>query len=95
MLLVIDEELQRLAREGAEEKYTSKVKEYLLKSYTENERKNGTWLGYIEEFERDHIDGYTDYQKVVQGITSADIAALAKKILDAKNHITVIMLPEE
>ena len=95
VLLVIDEELQRLAREGAEEKYTSKVKEYLLKSYTENERKNGTWLGYIEEFERDHIDGYTDYQKVVQGITSADIAALAKKILDAKNHITVIMLPEE
>ena len=95
VLLVIDEELQRVAREGAEEKYTSKVKEYLLKSYTENERKNGTWLGYIEEFERDHIDGYTDYQKVVQGITSADIAALAKKILDAKNHITVIMLPEE
>ena len=95
VLLVIDEELQRVAREGAEEKYTSKVKEYLLKSYTENERKNGTWLGYIEELERDHIDGYTDYQKVVQGITSADIAALAKKILDAKNHITVIMLPEE
>lgn len=95
VLLVIDEELQRVAREGAEEKYTSKVKEYLLKSYTENERKNGTWLGYIEEFERDHIDGYTDYPKVVQGITSADIAALAKKILDAKNHITVIMLPEE
>ena len=95
VLLVIDEELQRVAREGAEEKYTSKVKEYLLKSYTENERKNGTWLSYIEELERDHIDGYTDYQKVVQGITSADIAALAKKILDAKNHITVIMLPEE
>ena len=94
-LLVIDEELQRVAREGADEKYTSKIKEYLLKSYTENERKNGTWLSYIEELDRDHIDGYTDYQKVVQEITSDDIAALARKVLDAKNHITVIMLPEE
>ena len=94
-LLVIDEELQKVAREGAEDKYISKVKEYLLKTYTENERKNGTWLEYIEEYDRDHIDTYTDYQKTVQELTSDDLAALARKILDSKNHITVIMLPEE
>ena len=94
-LLVIDEELQKVAREGADDKYVSKVKEYLLKTYTENERKNGTWLGYIEEYDRDHLDTYTDYQKTVQELTGNDIAALARKILEAKNHITVIMLPEE
>ncbi len=94
-LLVIDQELQKMAREGAEEKYMSKIKEYLLKTYTENERKNPTWLDYIEEYDREHIDCYTDYQQTVQNITSDDIAAMAKKILDSKNHITVIMLPQE
>ena len=94
-LLVIDEELQKVAREGAEDKYVSKVKEYLLKTYTENERKNGTWLGYIQEYDRDHLDTYTGYPQAVQAVTSDDIAALARQILDAKNHITVIMLPEE
>ena len=73
-LLVIDEELQKVAREGAEDKYVSKVKEYLLKTYTENERKNGTWLGYIQEYDRDHLDTYTGYPQAVQAVTSDDIA---------------------
>ena len=94
-LLVINQELQKIARDGAEGKYISKVKEYLLKTYTENERKNGTWLSYIEEQDRDQLDTYTNYQPTVQAVTSDDIAALAKQILEAKNCITVIMLPEE
>ena len=94
-LLVINQELQKIARDGAEDKYISKVKEYLLKTYTENERKNGTWLSYIEELDRDQLDTYTNYQPTVQAVTSDDIAALAKQILEAKNCITVIMLPEE
>ena len=94
-LLVINQELQKIARDGAEDKYISKVKEYLLKTYTENERKNGTWLSYIEEQDRDQLDTYTNYQPTVQTVTSDDIAALAKQILEAKNCITVIMLPEE
>ena len=94
-ILVINQELQKIARDGAEDKYISKVKEYLLKTYTENERKNGTWLSYIEEQDRDQLDTYTNYQPTVQAVTSDDIAALAKQILEAKNCITVIMLPEE
>ena len=94
-LLVINQELQKIARDGAEDKYISKVKEYLLKTYTENERKNGTWLSYIEEQDRDQLDTYTNYQPTVQAVTSDDIAALAKQILEAKNCITVIMLPAE
>ena len=94
VLKVFANELKRLSKKGAEDKYMSKVKEYLLKTYTENERKNGTWLGYIREYNQDHIDGYTDYQQTVQNITSKDVAAFAKHILKAKNCITVIMLPE-
>ncbi len=92
---VIDMEMQNIAKNGAEEKYTSKIKEYLLKTYKENERQNGTWLEYIESFYRDGIDEYTDYETVVQAITSDDIARMAQQVLAAKNHITVIMNPEK
>lgn len=94
-LVVIDQELQNIANGAADEGDMAKVKEYLLKTYTEKERQNGAWLSYIEEYYRDKIDGYTDYQKTVQGITAADLASLAKLVLKSGNHITVIMLPEE
>ncbi len=83
-----------VAKNGAEDKYLTKVKEYLLKSYTENERKNQVWLSYIEELDRDRLDTYTDYQRTVQAITSKDLARMASLLLKARNRITVIMLPE-
>ena len=94
-LQVIDQELQSVAATGVDDKYTSKVKEYMLKTYTENVRKNPFWVDYIKDYYRDNLDTYTDYQQTVQNLTSDDLAALAKRILDSKNHITVIMLPEE
>ncbi len=92
--IVIDQEMQNIAKNGAEEKYTSKIKEYLLKTYKEEERQNGTWLNYIETYYRDGIDEYTDYESTLQAVTSDDIARMAQQILAAKNHITVIMNPE-
>ncbi len=94
-LMVIDQELQAVAKNGADDKYISKVKEYMLKTYTENDRKNAYWIDYIKDYYRDNLDTHTDYQKTVQDLTSDDLAALAKRILDTKNRITVIMLPEE
>ena len=95
-LQVIASELQSIAQNGVDdEKYLSKVREYLLKSFTENERRNSTWLEYIEDWDRDGIDEYSPYSAFVQTLTSDDLARFARRILDAKNHITVVMLPEE
>ncbi len=95
-LQVIDQELQAIAREGIDDaKYLSKVREYLLKSFTENERRNGNWLEYIEDWDRDGIDEYSPYRAIVETLTPADLSRLARHILESQNHITVVMLPEE
>ena len=95
VLKVIDQELESIARNGIDdEKYLSKVREYLLKTFTENERRNDTWLGYIEDWDRDGIDEYSPCTAFVSTLTSDDIAQMARRILDAKNHIIVVMLPE-
>ena len=94
VLKVFDKELKNFSKKGAQEKDMSKIKEYLLKTYTENERKNQTWIEYIQEFDRDKIDGYTDYRQTVQSITAKDIANMAKSIYNSNNQITVVMLPQ-
>ena len=95
VLKVIDQELESIARNGIDdEKYLSKVREYLLKTFTENERRNDTWLEYIEDWDRDGIDEYSPYTAFVTTLTSDDIAKFARQILDAKNQIIVVMLPE-
>lgn len=93
-ILVISQELEKMAKEGAEEKYLTKVKEYLLKNYKENERKNWTWIGYIEDYFRDGIDDFSEYETLVKNLSGEDVARMAQLILNAKNHITIVMLPE-
>ncbi len=93
--LVIAEELNTLAQSGAEDKYISKVKEYLLKTYKENQRDNSAWATYIENYYLRNIDKNTDYERTVKETTSENISTLASKLLGSGNSITVIMMPEE
>jgi len=93
--VVIEEELKKIASQGAEEKYTSKIKEYMLKTYKERDRENSAWIEYIEDYYREGLDEYTDYEKVVQDVTSDDVLLMAKHLLQSGNEITVIMTPEE
>ncbi len=92
---VLAQELESLASNGAQEKYMSKVKEYLLKTYKENQRDNSAWLSYIEYYYFHDIDRNTDYENIVRNVTSDDVRALAQKLLSSGNFITVAMLPED
>ncbi len=90
---VLAQELTRLAESGAEEKYISKVKEYMLKTHKEKQRDNSVWLGYIENYYFRQVDQNTDYESVVSEVTSDDLSALARQLLLSGNSLTVIMMP--
>lgn len=93
--MVIKQETESIVNNGIGEEYLSKVKEYLLKTYKDAERQNGTWFGYIEQYYREGGDFYTDFEKAVQAVTSDDIRKVAREIVEAGNRTTVIMLPKE
>ncbi len=93
--VVIEQELNAIAENGAEDKYISKVKEYLLKTYKTNQRENSAWSSYIESYYFHGIDFESGYEQLVNETTSADLSDLAKQLLSSGNRITVIMLPEE
>ena len=94
-LKVVDEILEDVAKNGVDDKYLSKIKEYELKNIDEAERENGAWLGWFRTLIEDKEDSYTGARERIQGIQSKDLARMAQQILKSGNHITVVMTPEE
>ena len=70
--------------------YFQKARDYSLKSYQENLKENGYWLGLVEEKMRFGNDQYTGYEQTLQSITADDVKAVAKMILENGSRIMFI-----
>ncbi len=91
---IMNDEVKNLETKCDAEKL-QKVKEYMLKQLGDAEKTNGFWLGVISDYYRFGHDGYTDYKKTVEGLTTQDVCNFMKEFNKAGNHVTVMMLPEE
>ena len=87
----IIELLDDYAKNGPDEEVLSKVKEYLLKNYAENQRDNSYFSSILRAYLEDGIDFDTDYRKTVEGMTTADVAKALKKLMKQGNFKTVVM----
>ena len=91
LLPIIDEQLQRMAKEGPTQEQLQKVKEYEHKNYDRAVLTNG-WWEYVRYHElRDGIDFEKDYMKKVDNLTTDDIRDFCKQIIAQKNRIQVTM----
>ena len=88
----IFELLDDYAKNGPTEEALSKVKEYLLKNYAENQRDNSYFTTILRSYLEDGVDFDTDYRQTVEGMTSADIAKTYKKLIKQGNFKTVVMV---
>ena len=87
----IMEILDDFEKNGPSEEVLSKVKEYSLKTYTENQRSNTYFAGAMVSYLQDGVDFVTDYRKAVEGMTAADVAKSVKSLLKQGNFKTVVM----
>ena len=86
-------ELERIAKEGPRPQDLQKVKEYKLKQHAEAMENNRYWLSSIQTSMRDGINLMKGYDQLVNGVTSQDIADMAKAVLQGA-HKEVVQLPE-
>jgi zinc protease len=89
-------EIKRLQAEGASEKNLLKVQEIDRRSRETDLQNNDWWLNTIAESELNGIP-FTDlgkYNDWVNALTSAKIAALAKKYLSDQRYVQVVLYPE-
>ena len=93
-LVVMRQELEKVAQNGIPAEYMQRVKEYMQKSFHEMQNKNNTWLSYLQTYNRFGIDVEKEYLPTLESISQNDIKRVAKALLKSKNEITVVMLPE-
>ena len=92
---IIVDEIEKIAKEGPLAEDMDKTREFLLKDYKKLLEQNGWWLQAIDSYYRYGLDNVNDYEAAVNGVTAADVQALAKRLLEDKNMIKVVMRPEK
>ncbi len=92
---IIIDEIEKIAKEGPLAEDMDKTREFLLKDYKKSLEQNGWWLSTINSYYRYGLNNVEDYEPAVNSVTAADVQALAKRLLEDKNMIKVVMRPEK
>ena len=87
----IEELLGEFVQNGPSEANMKKVKDYMHKTYQDNLRQNGYWSGEMYYWTKLGIDEVTDYEKVLDSITTEDVRKAIDNILKQRNQTRVIM----
>lgn len=88
---IVRSEFANIAKNGPQETDFSKVKEFMLKKFNENQQENSYWLGTINSYFQTGYDGHSNYENILNKITPADIKTFAKSLIDQNNSIEIIM----
>ena len=91
MTEIIYKGIDEMVNEGPKDSDLQKIKEYLVRKHEESLKDNGYWLRQMINYSKTGHDNVTDYNKVLESITVADIQKLAKKIFRSGNRIEVGM----
>jgi len=92
---IIHAEVAEILANGPRADDLQKVKENMLKKYTEDLAENAWWQNSVERFYQDKINLVADYKTSVEALTPATIQTTLKNIVSQGNVIEVVMKPAE
>ena len=95
LMSIIHSEVAEIVANGPRADDLQKVKENMLKKYTEDVAENGWWKAAVERYYQDKINLVDDYKASIETLTSATIQATLKDIVSQGNVIEVVMSPAE
>lgn len=93
LISMIYDEVNEILKNGPRADDVQKVKENLLKTYTENLRENSWWSNNVENYYHNKIDYIDDYKATVEALTPELIQSTLKKLVDQGNVMEVVMKP--
>ncbi len=86
-------ELQNMANKGPRPEDLKKVKEFLIKKHAEDLESNRYWMNCIQTQDSDGYNPMANYNEIINGITSSDVANMAKAVLNGYKK-EVVQIPE-
>ena len=93
ILNLVKSEIEKIAKEGLQQKYLDVSISNILRSRAESKQENEYWLDVIATYYYRNFDTDTDYEKILKTVTPADVQAFAKALLKQGNLIEVVMSP--
>lgn len=94
LMAIIHQEVDEIVNNGPREDDLQKVKENMLKKYTEDVRENNWWQSAIVSLYQDNLNFVDDYTAAVNALTPQFIRETLKRIVDQGNVLEVVMKPE-
>ena len=91
---IIISQLEKVAKDGPSQENVEKVRSYMLKIFEEQKKENAAWTEWLMSYYFYGDDTYTEYEKIVNGITADDIRDFLAYMLKQGNLIEVSMVPE-
>jgi zinc protease len=91
---IIHSEVAEIVKNGPRADDLQKVKENMLKKYTEDTETNSWWQVSVNRYYQDKIDLLKDYKASVEALSPELIQKTLKALVDQGNVIQVVMSPE-
>jgi len=95
LIKIIYAEVDSIVEKGPLADDLQKVKENMLKKYTEDIAQNSWWSGALERYYQDKLNLVTDYKAAVDRLTPEIIKTTLKNIVSQGNVLEVVMRPAE
>lgn len=92
-LVAIRQIINDMTKEVKQEEL-DKVKEYMVKNYTENRELNSGWFGAIRGWLYNGVDTFNGNIESMNSITTADVCNYMKQLLDQGNYRVIVLDPE-
>ena len=93
-LQIVQDVFDNVCEKGVSEESVNKAKEYMLKTFAQNQRENGFWMSRIASIVRRGYDPAENYEKVIQSITPDNVRQMAVTIKADGNRARVVMEPK-
>jgi len=95
LISIIYSEVDEIVAKGPRVDDLQKVKENMLKKYTEDLAENGWWQSAVQRFYQDKLNLVDDYKASVEALTPEVIQTTLKNIVSQGNVLEVVMKPAE
>jgi len=92
---LVDKIVAEMAQNGPSESHLQKVKEYMQKQYTDNQKENSYWMGNLDEYFDSGLDMTQGFLDIVNSLTVKDVQQFANDLIKQGNKATLILTAEE
>ena len=90
-------EIEKLQADGPQAGDLDKVKQARLQTYRRALRENGYWMNYLRLNVLEGLDPHEilNIDQRINAVTADDIKAAARRYLDRKNYVEMVLMPED